>query len=198
MPAWRIFDLARTSRLAMVGSGTRKARPISPVVRPASVRRVNATWASKARAGWQHVNISRSRSSATPLSSTCGPAFGGAIAISSYLTASLRARRSRSVARFRATVVSHAPGWSGTPSRGQRCSARSNASWAHSSARSQSPSDRMSVATTRPHSRSNTRRPPPLRRLHLPDRFHLDRPMVDAGILVAISIASSRSWADTT
>ena len=56
MPAARIFAFARTSRFAIVGSGTRNARAISSVVRPPSVRRVSATWASSASAGWQHVN----------------------------------------------------------------------------------------------------------------------------------------------
>ena len=49
----------------MVASGTRKARAISAVVMPASVRRVSATWASKESAGWQQVNIRRRRSSGT-------------------------------------------------------------------------------------------------------------------------------------
>ena len=70
MPAFWIFCLARTSRLAMVGSLDRNARAISAVVSPASVRRVSATRASSERAGWQQVNISRSRSSGTPLSSS--------------------------------------------------------------------------------------------------------------------------------
>ena len=60
--------------------------------------------------------------------------------------------RSTSMARLRAAVVSHAPGRPGMPSFGQRCRAIANASCAHSSARSQSPVVRISVATTRPHS----------------------------------------------
>ena len=51
-------------------------------------------------------------------------------------------------ARLRAAVVSHAPGVRGTPSRGHVSRARAKASCAHSSARSQSPVVRMSVATT--------------------------------------------------
>ena len=51
----------------MVGSLDRNARAISAVVSPASVRRVRATLASSDSAGWQQVNISRSRSSGTPL-----------------------------------------------------------------------------------------------------------------------------------
>ena len=63
--------------------------------------------------------------------------------------------RSTSMARFRAVVVSQAPGRAGMPSFGQRCRAAVKASWAHSSARSQSPVVRISVATTRPHSSLN-------------------------------------------
>ncbi len=69
MCASAILRLARTSRCAIVGSLTRNARAISPVVRPPSVRSVSATRAGIASAGWQHVKISRSRSSSTALSS---------------------------------------------------------------------------------------------------------------------------------
>ncbi len=65
MPASRILPLARTSRCAIVGSGTRNARAISAVVNPPSSRSVSATRAGRASAGWQHVKISRSRSSPT-------------------------------------------------------------------------------------------------------------------------------------
>jgi hypothetical protein len=51
MAAWRILPLARTRRLAIVGSATRKARAISAVVRPATVRSVSATRASSESAG---------------------------------------------------------------------------------------------------------------------------------------------------
>src|SRR3954464_10755602 len=53
MPAWRILAFARTRRLAIVGSGTRKARAISAVVSPARVRRVRATRASSGSPGGQ-------------------------------------------------------------------------------------------------------------------------------------------------
>jgi hypothetical protein len=43
------------------------------------------------------------------------------------------------MARLRAVVTSHAPGFSGVPSRGHRSAAMANASWAASSARSRSP-----------------------------------------------------------
>ena len=45
----------------MVWLGTRNARAISSVVRPQSVRRVRATCASVASAGWQQVKMRRSR-----------------------------------------------------------------------------------------------------------------------------------------
>src|ERR1700704_4206141 len=61
------------------------------------------------------------------------------------------------MARLRAVVVIQAPGLSGTPSRGQRSSATTNASWTASSARSKSPRTRMSVATARPDSSRNSR-----------------------------------------
>ena len=54
----------------MVASGTTKARAISGVDRPPSRRRVRATCAAGARAGWQQVNISRRRSSCTVSSSS--------------------------------------------------------------------------------------------------------------------------------
>ena len=76
-------------------------------------------------------------------------------ATSRSLAAPTALRRSTSMARLRAAVVSQAPGRPGIPSRGQRCRAVAKASWAHSSARSQSPVTRMSVATTRPHSSRN-------------------------------------------
>src|SRR5581483_3754283 len=98
--------------------------------------------------------------------------------------APVAARRRRSIARLRAVVVSQAPGVRGTPSRRHRSSASVKASCAHSSARSQSPVTRMSVATTRPHSSrkarataASTSSPSPIARSHLPDRAHLDRPV---------------------
>ena len=55
--------LARTIRLAIVGSAARNPRAISSVVRPPSSRRVSAILASVDSTGWQEMNISRSRSS---------------------------------------------------------------------------------------------------------------------------------------
>src|SRR5215212_1907772 len=156
MPALRILLLALTRRLAIAGSETRNARAISAVVRPARVLSVRATRASSGSAGWQQVNIRRSLSSWMPLSSSASRPESSSlrciIATSSNLAAPVALRLKRSRARLRDTVVSHAPGRRGTPSRGQVSSARSKAPWAHSSARSQSPVVRIRVATRRPHS----------------------------------------------
>ena len=124
------------------------------VVRPARVRNVSATCASRLRAGWQQVKISRRRSSSTPPSSL-GSSGVDSTATSCSLAAPVAVRRNRSSARLRAVVVSQAPGLRGMPSRLHRSSARVNASCAHSSARSQSPVNRIRVATTRPHSSRN-------------------------------------------
>ena len=127
MPAARIFFFARTSRFAMVGSGTRKARAISSVVRPPSVRRVSATWASSASAGWQQVKTSSRRSSGMIVSSMVSSMASGRSSRRVF-AASVRSRRMRSIARFRAVVTSQARGLSGDPSRGHRSAAIANAS----------------------------------------------------------------------
>src|ERR1700733_1721378 len=141
----------------MVGSGTRNARAISGVVSPVRVRSVRATRPSGGRAGWQQVKISRSRSSEmSPSGAADGPGSGASIRACCSLAASLARRRSTSMARLRAAVGSQAPGRSGIPSRSQTLRARVKASWAHSSARSQSPVIAISDAVIRPHSSRNT------------------------------------------
>ena len=125
----------------------RRARAISAVLRPASVRRVSATRAGNGSAGWQHVKISRSRSSGIS-SSGVSSGWRSSTARSRSLSAPALSRRSRSVARLRAAVVSQAPGLRGTPSRGHVASAAAKASCAQSSARSQSPVIPITVATT--------------------------------------------------
>ena len=107
MPAAVIFRLARTSRCAIVASGTRNARAISSVVRPPSVRSVSATCASSASAGWQHVKMSSSRSSANgrrrPSSSVDrAPRHVEQLRLARR---SVRSRRMRSIARLRAVVT---------------------------------------------------------------------------------------------
>ena len=126
MRAAEIFFLARVTRAAIVGSETRKAWAISAVVSPQTSRRVSATWASRARAGWQQVKTRRSRSSGITSSSPGAgaggdePATGGTGSTSSgSLPRRVCSRRSASMARRRAAVVSQAPGLRGTPCRDQ-------------------------------------------------------------------------------
>ena len=105
MPAALILFFARTSRCAIVGSGTRNARAISSVVRPPRVRSVNATWESSPSAGWQHVNSSSSRSSLNTASSSTSSSTASGAATRCAFAAKVRSRRIRSIARFRAVVV---------------------------------------------------------------------------------------------
>ena len=63
IPAVTILRLARTIRWASVVSLARNARAIWGVVRPTTARRVSASRASGASAGWQHAKSSASRSS---------------------------------------------------------------------------------------------------------------------------------------
>src|ERR1044071_9212693 len=141
--------LARTMRWAMVGSGRRKARAISAVVKPPSRRSVSATRASVERTGWQAVKMRRSRSSpmsSSRVSSKSGAARSKASSSrpsSSCLRSSIFLLRNTSRARCLAAAISHAPGFSGTPDSGQRSSAVTSASCANSSA---SPTSRTSRA----------------------------------------------------
>src|SRR3954454_15125855 len=161
MWASAILRLARTIRLPMVGSATRKARAISPVVRPPSARSVSAKRAGMSSAGWQQVNISRSRSSTIALSSVTGACSWRSRRTSSARrsarSATDRSRRRRSMARRRAATVSHAPGFAGTPSRGHVVSAAAYASWTASSASWKSPTWRINVASTAARSSRNAR-----------------------------------------
>ena len=163
MCASAILRFARTIRLPMVGSATRKARAISPVVIPPSVRSVSATRAGISSAGWQQVKISRSRSSTIELSSStdgsspCCSSTRVSSASRSARSAIDRSRRRRSIARRRAAVVIHAPGLAGTPSRRHAVTAASNASCTASSASWKSPACRIRVARTIARSSRNAR-----------------------------------------
>ena len=154
----------------MVASGTRKARAISVVVSPPSVRSVSATCASRARDGWQHVKMRRRRSSTMPeLPSSSGPpsligVTEPAPSMASWRSngsrsASRRTRRRRSMARLRAVVMIQPAGLGGTPTSGQRRTAMRNASATASSARSKSPRTRIRVASARPALRGRRARP---------------------------------------
>ena len=138
-------------RCATVASATRNALAISTVVKPATARRVNATCASWDSAGWQHVKIRRSRSSA---SGGSGPNVARSNC-SSFPRYRL-SRRRMSMARRRAVVINHAPGLSGMPSSGHLSSAATRLSWTTSSARSKSPSIRTRAAVRRPASSRKT------------------------------------------
>src|SRR3984893_1894835 len=151
MFASTIFRLARTMRCATVDSATRNALAISAVVKPATARKVSATWASWDSAGWQHVKISRRRSSASPDSGANGDRSSSA-SFSRYLLP----RRRMSMARRRAVVINHAPGLSGMPCSGHFSSAATRLSWTTSSARLKSPSARTSAAVSRPASSRKT------------------------------------------
>jgi hypothetical protein len=154
--ASRILPLARTSRWAMVGSGTRKARAISAVVSPPSSRSVNATRAAGASAGWQQVKIRRSRSSRTGPSST-GSSWVCSRAAWACRSSREDSRRRRSIARLRAVVMIQPAGLGGSRVSCHRCTARVNASCTASSATSMSPKERIRMATARPYSARNTR-----------------------------------------
>src|SRR5450755_2191166 len=166
MWASRIFCLARTNRRAIAGSGTRKPRAMSSVLSPHRVRRVRATWASRASAGWQQVKINRSRSSPngsslifrrmlSSASANCCSA--SAILCSSSRLESKRAlRRSASTPLCCAVEISHARGFAGIPRSGHCSRATANASCMASSARSKLPSSPISVARILPDSSRNT------------------------------------------
>ena len=150
--------MARVTRAAIVDSETRNARATSSVSTPHTNRRVSATCASRASAGWQQVKMSRNRSSVTtpspsPPSSTASPSSTLDSTSSGSLSRRVCSRRSASIAFRRAVVVSQAPGFAGTPWRSHACRAETYASWTHSSARSMSRATRAVAASTNAHSR---------------------------------------------
>src|SRR5450432_3053337 len=158
MPARRIFCLARTRRWPIASSLERNARATCAVVSPHTVRSVSATCTSAAKEGWQQVKISRSMSS----SSTASLSSGGIAALSSNscvsslcLPRNAICLRTRSIALLRPTLTSHARGLDGGSAASQRSSATAKASCNASSARSKSPTRRISVASARPASSRN-------------------------------------------
>ena len=169
-------DSRRGCRAASASPG-RSAAPSSPRARGRPWRSrgsralraaaaSSATRASAFSAGWQHRNMRRSWSSAMTSTSSSRSGRGSSSSISSpspcsrcaarCLSSRRASRRRRSIARLRAVVVIHPPGFGGTPSTGQRSVAIANASATASSARSTSPSTRMRVAVQRPTSRRYT------------------------------------------
>ncbi len=138
--------LARVMRRVIVASGTRNARAISAVVRPPTARSVSAICDAVDNDGWQHKKsrISESSASERAAPTRSAPGANQPSGNSCRATVSSRRRldcslRNRSVSRRDATVMSHARGLSGTPSRGHCVAAARNASWAASSARIEMP-----------------------------------------------------------
>ena len=84
MFAAAILRLARVIRWAIVRSGTRKALATSGTVSPPRSRRVRATCASSASAGWQQVKMSRSRSSVTEVTGAPGSSWAVSMSASSW------------------------------------------------------------------------------------------------------------------
>src|SRR6266851_5310520 len=138
-------------RCATVASASRKALAISVVVNPTTARSVRATRASCDSAGWQHVKISRRRSSAS-----AGSGRKSERSSSTSFSRYRVSRRRMSMARRRAVVINHAPGLSGMPCSGHFSSAATRLSWTTSSARAKSPSTRISAAVSRPASSLKT------------------------------------------
>ena len=114
MPASRILRLARTSRCAIVGSGTRKARAISAVVEAAQraqrQRHLRLGRERRVAAGEDQLQSFVGESSVASISSSRRLA---AASSSRVFAASVRSRRMRSIARLRAVVSSQLPGCSG-------------------------------------------------------------------------------------
>src|SRR5262245_27758428 len=145
-PAFAMAFFARTIRCAIVTSFDRKARAISSVVKPPTTLRVSAARASGGSMGWQAVKMRpsssspRSSSIAASIAAALSPAsllYPGCVrAISSCLRSRILSRRRVSSARRLATVISQAPGFSGTPVFGHSARATTSASCASSSARS--------------------------------------------------------------
>jgi hypothetical protein len=127
---------------------------MSGVVSPHTSRSVSATCAASARAGWQQVKINRRRSSGivswSPSTSRPGPSMwvpSGATSRGNLVSSVSRRRMALRAVR-RATVVSQAPGRSGTPSRAQVRNACTYASCTASSAASMSRVRRTVAAST--------------------------------------------------
>jgi hypothetical protein len=173
MPASLILRFARTRRFAIVSSGTRNARAISPPVSPASVRRVSATCASRPSAGWQQVKISSSRSSRMTVSSL-GRALAGLMPnepeIDGLLALMLltNARRDARVADGTIVLLRTRTGRYGTPARSPRAERCSNGPWrsaagARTWCRRRSPRCTSTIPRTGPGSRTSAASSPPSR-----------------------------------
>src|SRR3984957_15580049 len=112
-------------------------------------------------------------------------------------------RRMRSIALLRATLTNNARGFAGTSDESQRSSAAAKASWSASSARSKSPTRRISVASARPVSSRNIfsiladgityESCPAGSRLNQFRRIDHDRPNLDRSVLGAGNSSRDRN-----
>ncbi len=159
MFACAILARARTSLFSIVAGATAKIPASCSIDTFRTVRSVSAARASRVNAGWQAVKISFSRSSPCGNASSASWASVPSCGSCSRRAAARRsasACRTRSIARRRATVVTQAAGFAGTPPPGHRSTARASASCTASSARVQSWTVPITLATTRPYSMDAT------------------------------------------
>ena len=145
-----IRRFARVSRALMAVWPTSITAAISAVWTPHTKRRASASRVSGSSAGVQTAKSSARRSSPP------GWATGArsSAASSGSRACSRASRRTVSIAMRLATVVNQAAGLMSI-SRSRLAAARAKASWTASSARSRSPVNRATAATSRGHSRRN-------------------------------------------
>ena len=128
IPACRILSLARTSRLLIADGATRYADAILFASSPSTVCKISGERTLASIAGCAHANISPSRSSGIPASISAASRPSAITRISSDAISTLFRPRYISIVFRRATVSSHASGFSGQPFAGQSASAAANAS----------------------------------------------------------------------
>ena len=126
--------------------GNQEGRPICPVDRPQTERRVRATRAETSSAGWQHnmrLRVSAARGEAScPVPDSLASRIEAA-----SLVPRMASRLRRSRALWRATPMSQPRALSGTPVDGHCSSAATHASCTASSAAPRSPVRRHTVPT---------------------------------------------------
>ena len=143
-----IRRLARVSRALIAVCPTSITAAISAVGTPHTKRSASASRVSGSSAGVQTAKSSASRSSPAG----CATGATSSAASSGRRACKRASRRTVSIAMRFATVVSQAAGLMSI-SRSRLAAARANASWTASSARSRSPVNRATAATSRGHSR---------------------------------------------
>jgi hypothetical protein len=151
MRASRIFAFARESRCPIADGRTRNTDAMRAAFSPSTVWSMSGVRAAASIAGWVQRNSSLSRSSGNTRALPATASASSAIAIrAGRASACTRARRAASMSRRRATVRSHASGFSGTPVSGQVSRAARKASASASSAAATSRERTARNATSRP------------------------------------------------